>query len=103
MPCYTRGCLLGNEIFSLITGDWSAIMEIPENCILFAIIWCRTYSKGGNTRGTYFVSTHCGGRLAQQREIHKEWNLLALKGAELGQQVEIQEERILFVQRLHTG
>ena len=49
----------------------------------------------------YFVGTHCGGRLAQQKEIHKECNLLALIGAELGQQVEIPEECILFVQRLH--
>ena len=52
----------------------------------------------------YFVGTHRGGRLAQQKEIHnKECTLLALIGAELGQQVEIQEECILFVQRLHTG
>ena len=51
----------------------------------------------------YFVGTHCSGVLAQQKEIHKECILLAPIGAELGQQVEIQEERILFVQRLHTG
>ena len=51
----------------------------------------------------YFGITHCGGELAQQKEIHKECNLLALIGAELGQQVEIPEECILFVQRLHTG
>ena len=63
----------------------------------------RTYLEGGNTRGMYFVGTHSSGMLAQQKEIHKECNLLALIGAELGQQVEIQEECILFVQRLHTG
>ena len=51
----------------------------------------------------YFGGTHCGERLAQWKEIHKECNLLALIGAELGQQVEMQEECILFVQRLHTG
>ena len=41
--------------------------------------------------------------VAQQKELHKECNLFALIGAELGQQVEMQEECILFVQRLHTG
>ena len=33
--------LLGMKYLRLITGAWSAEMEIPENCILFALIGAR--------------------------------------------------------------
>ena len=84
MPCNTRTCLLTwNEIF---TSDNRGLVSRDGNTRDLYFVchhWCKTYSKGRNIRGMYFVGTHCGGRLAQQKEIHKECNLLALIGESL--------------------
>ena len=82
MLCKSRAILepvyLGMKYLRLITGDWSAEMDLPENCICMPSLvqnllrrskytgnvfcwyssWWRAYTAEGNTQGMYFACPH---------------------------------------------